>query len=184
MNNFLVRHALDHLWCAPRQDHQEWLEATRLTDEYGGLKAIRLYGRSISFPVVAGVKYFHFYHLGRFPEQLLNADGLSMQWTNLKDLSMARGVLIQLVLMSGIVIPIERGWIKRSFDRGIYLAVELRKEDDYGTSSYYDQQTNAVYTTPRKIGREQLFIRFYSNAVVGLPQWSLSHGECHGVPSA
>ena len=175
MNNFLVRHALDHVWCAPRQDHQEWLEATRLTDEYGGLKSIRLYGRNISFPVVAGVKYFHFYHLGRFPEQLLNADGLSMQWTRLKDLSMDRGVLIQLVLMSGIVVPIERGWIKRSFDRGIYLAVELHKDDQYGMSSYYDAQTNAVYSVPRKIGREQLFIRFYSNAVVGLPEWSLSH---------
>jgi hypothetical protein len=172
--NFLVQHALDKVWAEPVQDKQEWLEATRLTDVYGGVGGFTVYQRYFRFPVVAGVRYFHFYHLGSFPEIILGIGDLTREWVKLSDVITGQRVLVQAVLASGLSVPIERCWIKKGMDRGIYLAVEHRKIDSFGTIRRIDSVTGELSYAARRISDEKLYLRFYSNAVTQNPGWRLN----------
>lgn len=169
--SFLVQHALNNVWAEPVQDRQEWIEATRLTDVYGGVGGFTLYQRYIRFPVVAGVRYFHFYHLGTFPVELLGIENIGQAWSRLSEVIVDSAVLIQAILRSGVTIPISRCWIKVALDRGIYLAIEIRSSDQFGTIRRVDEFSGEIGFAARRISDEALYLRFYSNAIVANATW-------------
>lgn len=169
--NFLVQHAINNVWAEPLQDRQEWIEVTRLTDVYGGVAGFTIYSRHIRFPEVPGTRFFHFYHLGSFPQALVGLSSIGREWVSLSALVVSQNILIQAILASGVAIPLNRCWIKRAMDKGIYLAIELKRTDSFGVVERYDAVTNRRNLVERRIGDEQLYLRFYSNALVRQDSW-------------
>ena len=63
MSHYLVDHALQNVWCAPRQDDQVILKMTRLTQKLGAFNNVKVIWDDIPLPE-RGPR-FHVYRSGR-----------------------------------------------------------------------------------------------------------------------
>lgn len=168
---FLVSHALDHVWCAPPQDLQRLIIPTRYSPSYGAINSVKIFGFSTQVPVVAGIKFFHVYHIGQLPDVLLTLQGVNVHWKNAQDLANANGNVIDVFLSSGVKVPLAHCWFKRMFDGNILLSVEIHKDFNFGTKTIIDGETNISQQVPRKLSNDTLYFRTYNSSTSHQTAW-------------
>lgn len=78
MLRHLVNHALQNVWCSPRQDNLHILQLHKLTAKYGVLTDVKVMGRDIPLPNTKN--RFHVYQIGQISPQYLGALAIKPTW--------------------------------------------------------------------------------------------------------
>lgn len=149
MLRHLVNHALQNVWCSPRQDNLHILQLHKLTAKYGVLTDVKVMGRDIPLPNTKN--RFHVYQIGQISPQYLGAlaikpTWLSERWTSFSTAINANNTQIDIYTEKGVMFPRFRTYYMMTKDRNLIVAVEFNK------NLTVDLDTESV------------FIRFYKNA--------------------
>lgn len=142
--DYLVDHALKHVWCTPDQDLQEIVEPTKLTGLRGVMNKIQLQWSTITLPLQA--TRFHVYQIGQLHPLLMGLLPSVQQWMKVSDACNASKVIVDLYSNSGVQLPRTTSWYMVTENRSLIFAVQEQP------GILFNQDTEA------------LFIRVYSNA--------------------
>lgn len=150
MNEFLVEHARQNVWCAPYQDHQALLEMSRLTPIGGVVGDMDLLWDRIRLPVPD--VHFHLYQIGgNFPPQL-NLPSETNQWKSFAQLCVDNRQIVDLCISDGRQYPRSTSYIARTRDRNYIVAVQIHPVID-------------------SLDTQPLLLRLYSNAYFESGRW-------------
>lgn len=148
MQRHLVNHAVENVWCSPRQDNLHILELHRLTAKLGAIVDVKVDGRVLPLPSTS--KRFHVYQIGQLSPTYLGAlavspNWLSEKWTSFTTAINTKSVQIDIYSDKGIMIPRFTSYYMMTSTRNLIVAVEINDKIKVDLDT------------------EDLFIRFYSN---------------------
>ena len=107
-NSYLLKHAIDNVWCAPDQDNQYIIELHRVTKMMGEPNRVQLFNRKIMLPIAN--KRFHVFTADRLePKQLRmlmsREDWISEKWFNIGELINDTSIFVNIYNEKGVEIP-------------------------------------------------------------------------------
>ena len=143
MNAYLLRHAIEHIWCTPGQDRQYSYQLARLTPKRGITHTINLYYERLPLPTQTDT--YHVYQLGQVLPQRVNLPSQARQWVSLAHISNELLLHTDLYTQDGIQFPRFDSYVWLTPSRNVIVAVKLNP-----FIGDLDQQ--------------ELYLRFYSNA--------------------
>lgn len=143
MNEYLLRHAVDTIWCNPAQDRQYVYKLAKLTPRYGAHSTWEIGYERYVLPTPK--EYYHVYQIGQVTPTLLGLPKRFNEWISLADLANEEYTLMDLHTPSGIQFPRFESYIMLTKSRNLVFAVRLN-----------DRITQIEDT--------DLYARFYSNA--------------------
>lgn len=151
MLRHLVNHALQNVWCSPRQDNLHILQLHRVTAKYGALGVVRLMGREISLPNTS--KRFHVFQIGQLSPAYLGLlaikpNWIPERWTTFAAAINANSVQVDIYSETGIMFPRFRSYYMLTSDRNLIVAIEIMQK------------------IPVDLDTTVPFIRFYKNAIL------------------
>ena len=149
MENFLIKHAIDNVWCNPDQDNQLIFKAFRITKDLGVLNRFKLMQREVLLPYSS--KYFHVYQIGQLHPRVLGLftqgpDWVVEQWRSFKDASNILKIIISVYTAKGVMLPLSKCFYMFTKERDLVFAIEIDSRI----------KTN--------LDLEDVFFRFYTNA--------------------
>lgn len=157
MADFLKNHAIENVWCAPRQDRQYVIKPARLTVDGGARGNARVHWDYIPLP--EGESFYHIYQIGQIHPKLMNLIDDTDRWISAQGMCEAQGMEITSYLSDGTVIPKGDVYIRRLRDKNIIMAVKLR--------SLFVGETAATV-----LDQNLFYVRFYSNAYFDSTRWT------------
>lgn len=149
MNEYLIQHALEHVWCNPEQDRQLIYKLARLTPKYGVRLSVNLFYERLRLPDPQA--HYHLYQLGQVIPQRLGLPLKPRQWMSLAELANQHLLHTDLYLSNGIQFPRFDTHVWLTPGRNLIVAVKIN--DRVGSLEGQD-----------------LFLRFYSNAFFQSPR--------------
>lgn len=146
MIDYLVRHAIQNVWCTPDQDYQYIFKPARITRPRGVERQVDVEWDTITLP--DNVSTFHVYQIGQLSPMLLNLIPTERKWYRITDACNTQNMVVNLYLNNGREFPRFDCYIQKTRTRNLIIAVK-------------DQ--------PRigNLEKQALYVRFYSNAFFG-----------------
>ena len=144
MNNYLVSHALEQVWCAPDQDNQYIVRPMRITPNNGVINRYSFLWTHIELP-----KYgtrFHLYQIGQIHPAFLNLPNKEGEWVLFSDVVDKSNVFCDLYDDTGIHFPLSQTWFTVTRDKALIIAVMRNSK------------------LPLDFDKAQLYLRVYNNA--------------------
>lgn len=155
MSDYLVTHALEHVWCAPDQDNQYIVRPKCITPKNGVVNSYSFLWTTIALPKV-GVRY-SLYQVGQIHPALLNLVLKEGQWVLISDVVDQGSAICDLYETTGIHFPTTQTWYTITKERALLIAV---------------QRNPKIAVDYDKI---QMYLRVYDNAYFAsqrvLPLW-------------
>ena len=142
-SDYLIQHARDNVWCTPDQDFQVILEPARISPHQGVRNSIDIFWSKVTLPTKTD--WNHVFQIGEVSPKLLGLLDIVNQWTTLQEHANKEWVISDVYVKSGLQLPRFETYVLRTSDNNVLVAVK-------------DQPTLA------NVGKEPLYIRFYSNA--------------------
>lgn len=143
MFDYLVKHALENVWCTPDQDNQYVYKPARITGARGVNRLFDVEWQTIFLP--NATDRFHVFQIGQIHPLLLGLKTRHKRWYSAAETMMSESVQIDLYTVNGIQFPRKDCYIQVMGDRNLLVAVKLQpKLPD--------------------LEKEALFVRVYSNA--------------------
>ena len=143
MREQLVEHAIDNVWCSPRQDRQFILRLAKLTPFLGSKTTARVIWDDIVLP--DSTDYYHVYQIGQnFPENFGLEPKLN-QWVNFAEMTIDTKLIVDFYIDSGLHFPLTDCLIQMTSGFNLIVAVRLQ-------------------STIASLDTNDLFMRVYSNA--------------------
>lgn len=146
MSDFLINHAIAHVWCDPEQDFQHIFQPTRISDPRGVMGSTNLLWSSITLPTPTD--RYHVYQLGQVYPASLGLVATPGAWVSLDRVCQEKYVFAQVYTADGLLFPLTESYLMQAKDKTLVLAVKEQP------------QIAPLKTTP-------LYFRFYSNAYFG-----------------
>ena len=171
MDNSIVTHAKQNVWCATNQDFQYHINLSRITPARGVLRSYPVLWDSLLVPTTpTGRDYFHYYQVGNLPTKTFDFLGKENEWISYLDLNKDNNILIDVYLISGAIVPRDHIWITRLYNNNIIIAIKNNLKIDYGTCNraYFN---DVVYNEKFTLDNDNIIIRFYSNAYFGATKY-------------
>lgn len=144
MVDFLVNHALENVWCNPRQDLHVIFEPAKVSVPRGVKNKVEVMWEYITLPTQNEV--YHVYQIGQLPPSMFDLMPEQRVWQRLSHVCSEQNLLAWLYTKNGVQFPRFNSWVLVTYDKNILVAV---KEQPKLNSSLIDQA---------------LYIEFYSNA--------------------
>jgi hypothetical protein len=149
MRRYLVKHAIENVWCNPNQDRQLIFSPSRMTPINGMKNRFRHVNRMIDLPV-REIRY-HVYNIGQTsPEGLgllgISLDWLNEGWTSFKDVINNSKTFVSIYTAKGIQLPKFNSYYMFTNERDLIVAVPV------------DSKTSA------DLNQENVYLRLYDNA--------------------
>ena len=99
--SILKQHAIDNIWCEPRQDRHYVLEPDRITPNGGAFRYMSLLNERLELPVFNNSvtrNFFHVYQIGKLNDAMFNLDLADNTWYNVNELCEFQGVKVDTFL--------------------------------------------------------------------------------------
>lgn len=144
MYDYLVEHAINHVWCAPRMDRQCILRPAKISQFGGALNTVPVLWRIHRLPQ-PGVR-FHVYQVGQLNPLLLNLFPEQYRWINLATACNKQKLVADVYSQSGLQFPRFETWYMVTADKNLIIAVK-------------EQERMAV-----DLNHDDLYMRVYTNA--------------------
>lgn len=181
----LRRHALKHAWVEPIQDTQHRIQPSRSSPRLGVHRIGKVYWRDIATPTAAdptSKASYHIYPLGQIDPSTMSLKMERELWYRTDTLRKEQGVVIDVTLTNGAVIPPALCFLTFSNEGYFILAVQ-RSKTDYGTcriiNTYGEEEL--ISASP---DITELSIRFYHNATTHSQQWRKDNPDKYILDSA
>lgn len=143
MNNFLVGHALRHVWCSPSQDMQVIFKPMKINRPSGSIVSGPHLWSRLTMPTRDG--YYHLYQIGQLTPYLIGLLPYSESWVRFSDVMASEKLIANLYVNNGLQLPNTTSYYMFTEERNLILAVK-------------DQPLIA------DLRYEPLYLRLYSNA--------------------
>lgn len=152
MDNLLIKHALEDVWCSPRQDNQWVVEPKRVSAPIGALAYANLLGSMRKLP--DNNRYYHVFHVGQVDPGVFNLISQRPEWDvdkwfKFSDAMMEAGMEVTIYNDAGVNIPRTDSYYIYTRDRCLFFIVPNLKK------------------IPVALETDRIFFRFYSNAAIG-----------------
>lgn len=143
MLDYLVKHAVDNVWCSPEQDRQVIIRPKRLSHRLGALGLQQVMWERIKLPTQGD--YYHVFQIGHVHPILLGLHGVDDDWVRLDSIINTTTLMAEVYFGDGVVLPRTETWIK------------------------YDRHKNLIVAIPdtrifRRLRDDGIYCRVYSNA--------------------
>lgn len=159
MNNALLKHALDNVWCNPGQDRQFVWKLVNLRPTYSIRNELLTAYERVPLPTKG--EYYHVYQIGKMNPVLLGIPNIVRRWMSLAYLMKEHRLFSDLYTISGIQFP--RGhafvWFTPTGNMIISVKENRRIEALYGKDLYLRVYSNAFFQTDRDDGRRDIIHR-------------------------
>ena len=191
MENFLIKHAIDNVWCNPDQDNQLIFKAFRLTKLLGELNRFKLMHRQVELPTQG--KFYHVYQIGQLHPKVVGLfsqqpDWTQEKWISFKDASNTLKLIISIYTAKGVTLPLFRSYYMYTKERDLIFAVEIDdriKADLDFEDLYFRFYTNAYYQSARSDANDDFIyvqgqVVFDTNEILSLQQTYLTYSQKPG----
>lgn len=121
MSDYLVEHARQNVWCAPRMDRQVILQAKRVSAPNGVSDTITLMWDRVPLPT-KGMRY-HVFQIGQIYPLLLGLLPVRRRWYRLSEAMQTNKLVADVYLNSGLQLPRFETWVMFTEDRAVLIAV-------------------------------------------------------------
>lgn len=152
--DYLVQHAVENVWCSPRQDRQFITRPKRISSNGGEVIKIELDWLSVYLP--DRENYYHLYQIGGMHPQFLGLFPVQSKWVPLTDVSNKMGMIADLYSEKGVVMPKFETYYMVTKANNLIIATRRRDEKlpiDYNTEDlYFRVYTNAFFQSARSNG--------------------------------
>lgn len=150
LQDYLVTHALDNVWCSPDQDKQYLLRATRISNPNGDMITAQHMGVRIALPTPT--ERYHLWNVGQVNPSLLGMDdpqyAAMADWQLVTDTMRHQNLIFNLYTADGFEVPRHGLYYRFTATRSLVFAVPHLSIRQIG----FNMRT------------EQLYVRVYSNA--------------------
>lgn len=143
MRTELVEHAIQNVWCSPRQDRQYILKLAKITPFLGSRGAVKVIWDEIKLP--ESNEYYHVYQIGQNFAEIFGLEPIKGQWRRLSDQATESKQIINLYLDNGLHFPLFDSWVRLNEDYNLIIAVRIQP-------------------TIASLDDNDLYMRVYSNA--------------------
>lgn len=122
MNDYLLRHAIDNVWCNPTMDKQFVYQLRQLTPKFG----VKLqWGIDFDmYKLPSDTDLWHVYQIGQVVPSLMGLPKLYNQWMSLDKLANELKVLCDVFVSSGIRFPMFDTYILLTTSQNLVVAVK------------------------------------------------------------
>lgn len=154
MNNYLLNHAIQKVWCSPKQDNQYIFQLKRITPNEGVTYSYNLFWEEPNLPDKNN--RYHVYLIGKYTPSLLNffakeTDLPFNTWTKISDsCNILKDTLIDIYTDSGMQIPKTETYYLISENKGILIAVKKNTKLSYNFNNdniYIRTYRNAYFSS-------------------------------------
>lgn len=142
MNDHLLKHAIENIWCDPHDDRQLNFKLSRICGKEGVKKSFWLMNERINLP--SQTQPWMVYQLGKVNNEGLNLPARRNYWFRLDDLVRDRLLLTNVFTKHGIQFPRCETYAMLTHGNGFVLAVKINERI-------------------ASLENEDLYIRFYTN---------------------
>lgn len=159
MNDFLLRHAIDNVWCNPAQDRQHVFKLARLTSKYGVQGSITLLYERLPLPTTHD--RWHVFQIGKVLPKRMGLPGRLRQWMSLSELAEENFLYTELYVENGFQLPRFETYAWLTPSRNLVIAVKAQPLicDVSVDTMYLRLYTNAYFQSARSVNNRQLLIR-------------------------
>ena len=112
MNDYLLRHAIDNVWCNLGMDRQFQYELRQLTPRYGTRRYYTIDGDRYDLPFENERDWFHVYQIGQVVPSHLALPKTYNQWISLESLASEHKMLGEVYVDSGVQFSRSHTWVQ------------------------------------------------------------------------
>ncbi|WP_257291933.1 hypothetical protein, partial [Endozoicomonas sp. ONNA1] len=151
MANFLVDHALKHVWCSPEMDTPSIIRLARFSPRRGLKNVIDTGWEIIALPSTN--EAYHGYFIGQIPKEFLGIEEtIKETWVSLLELVNKEALWTNLYVDSGLEFPRGTAFIRETRGRGLIIAVKVQDHiaDLSVESLYLRSYSNRYFDSVRR----------------------------------
>lgn len=149
MLNYLMRHAIDNVWCSPEQDRQSIIQLARISPDFGAIAKQTIMWEDIVLPTKTD--RYDVYQIGHIHPRLIGLMTVSNVWTRLSDVIDNTVLMAEVYIASGIIYPRTECWLR--FDRHRNLVMAVKQLPTFpslrDTTLYFRVYSNAFFNSTR-----------------------------------
>lgn len=144
MENWLVKHAYEKIWCQPETDRRWILKPTRLSSQVGETYGMQVQGYSIRLPIKD--KWFHVFQIGAMNHKELGIDRILDQWAPLSEVINRYNVMVTVYTEAGRTFPLEYCWIRKQPNGNILICTEMvNQQQDFSDTDLFIRFYNGLF---------------------------------------
>lgn len=166
MLDYLMRHAVDNVWCSPEQDRQSIVRLARISPDFGAIANQQVMWESVALPTKTD--RYDVFQIGHIHPKLMGLMTVGNSWVRLSEVIDATILMAEVYIASGIVYPRGECWLKFDRHRNLIMAVKQLtvfpsvKDEDL----YFRVYSNAYFNSTRS-DMEVDGTRTYGRLVMG-----------------
>lgn len=149
--DYLVQHAIDNVWCSPRQDRHFITRPKRISRNSGEVVQFESDWLQIFLP--DNKNYYHLYQIGGLHPDFLGLFPVEIRWVSLQEVCNRMGMLADLYANNGRIAPKFETYYMVTRAGNLLIATRKREEQlkiDYNNEDlYFRVYTNAFYQSSR-----------------------------------
>jgi len=156
MNEYLLRHAVENIWCNPGQDRQFTYRLARLTPKRGARQTINLFYERLVLPTQSDT--YHVYQIGQVLPRRVGIPANKRQWMSLAYLANEHLLHTDIYTNDGIQFPRFETYVWITPSRNLVIAVKInpRIHELEGVDLYLRLYSNAYFQSERSDGQAYL----------------------------
>lgn len=164
--SILKKHAIENIWCEPRQDRHYVIEPERLTKNGGAFRYMMLLNERLNLPELNNNvtrNFFHVYQIGKLNDAMFNLDLSDDIWYNVNDLCEYQGVKIDTYLPNGAFILRSDVWIRNNSDNNFIVAIRLNNKISYGKEKVINRVSGVLEEINISLDNHKPILRFHKS---------------------
>lgn len=151
MDNYLLRYAIDKVWCNPTQDKQFVYELQKLTPKYGVRDTWVVEYQRYYMPTNRANDFYHIYQIGSMIPTNLGLPQVKDKWISMKDLATKHLTLAHAYVTGGTRYSMDETYVLITQSQNMLVAVKIN--DRYPSLEdnklYYHCYHNAYFESDR-----------------------------------
>jgi hypothetical protein len=155
MLDYLVKHAVDNVWCSPEQDRQAIIQPKRLSRRLGALSHQTVMWERVLLPTKTD--YYHVFQIGHVYPKLLGLVPVTNSWMKLSDVINTTTLMAEIYFANGVVLPRTECWLRYDRHKNLILAIEDTRifPELRDTGIYFRVYSNAFFESYRANAEEE-----------------------------
>lgn len=160
MNDYLLRYAIDNVWCNLGQDRQYAYQLRQLTPRYGTRKFFTIDSERYDMPYHEEREWYHIYQIGQVVPSHLGLPKVYNQWMSLESLANTYKMLGEVYVDNGIQFSRANTWVLITSNQNLLVCVKILPlfPDLDESQPYIHFYTNAFYQSVRSSLTDRNFL--------------------------